>query len=355
MAPELRTRRPKTPSKSAIADEKPKMKSGPVSTKRKAKKDSSPVTKKKPKTSKSTSAPKTKTLAGISEANESLSDVEDPSPFDDEEDERGADASSAMMKLIDSDCEDGDDGDTSDEGEKQVSKVPKVPKHQKPAKRQEKEEPGVVYVGRIPHGFYEHQMRAFFSQFGDINKLRLSRNKKTGASKHYAFIEFAEESTAEIVAYTMDNYQMYERILKVKAVSRDKVHPDLWKGCNRRYKIVPWKKLAAKKLKEPKTEDQWNKSVSRENKRRNKLAEKLKAIDYDFEMPVLAAPPKPAPLIAADGEGTDEEEVKAIEPAAEAGSTEQADVPEDKEKNDTEEMPAPVKRGKKAKQKKSKA
>jgi len=36
----------------------------------------------------------------------------------------------------------------------------------------------VVYVGRIPHGFYEEQMRAYFSQFGVIKNLRLSRNKK---------------------------------------------------------------------------------------------------------------------------------------------------------------------------------
>jgi len=37
---------------------------------------------------------------------------------------------------------------------------------------------GVVYLGRIPHGFYEDQIRGFLSQFGDITRLRLSRNKK---------------------------------------------------------------------------------------------------------------------------------------------------------------------------------
>ena len=38
--------------------------------------------------------------------------------------------------------------------------------------------PGVLYVGHIPHGFYEHEMRSFFSQFGTVNRLRLSRSKK---------------------------------------------------------------------------------------------------------------------------------------------------------------------------------
>ena len=38
--------------------------------------------------------------------------------------------------------------------------------------------PGVVYLGRIPHGFYEKEMRAYFGQFGEVSQLRLSRNKK---------------------------------------------------------------------------------------------------------------------------------------------------------------------------------
>lgn len=40
------------------------------------------------------------------------------------------------------------------------------------------EDRGVIYLGRIPHGFYEDQMRDYFSQFGEITRLRLSRNKK---------------------------------------------------------------------------------------------------------------------------------------------------------------------------------
>ena len=40
--------------------------------------------------------------------------------------------------------------------------------------------PGVIYLGHIPHGFYENQIRDFFSQFGTVNKVRLSRSKKVG-------------------------------------------------------------------------------------------------------------------------------------------------------------------------------
>jgi nucleolar protein 15 len=40
------------------------------------------------------------------------------------------------------------------------------------------EERGTIYLGRIPHGFYEDEMKGYFSQFGDVTRLRLSRNKK---------------------------------------------------------------------------------------------------------------------------------------------------------------------------------
>ena len=44
--------------------------------------------------------------------------------------------------------------------------------------REKDDRPRVLYIGHVPHGFYEDQMRAYFGQFGDVTRLRLSRNKK---------------------------------------------------------------------------------------------------------------------------------------------------------------------------------
>lgn len=91
-----------------------------------------------------------------------------------------------------------------------VGKIPEVSKKEKKrakkalAASKEKEETGVIYIGRLPHGFYEHEMKSYFSQFGPIRNLRVSRNRKTGKAKHFAFVEFEDASTAEIVAKTMD-------------------------------------------------------------------------------------------------------------------------------------------------------
>jgi RNA recognition motif-containing protein len=81
----------------------------------------------------------------------------------------------------------------------------------------------VIYIGRIPYGFFESEMRSYFSQFGEVLRLRLSRNKLTGKSKHYAFIEFAHPEVADIVSETHNNMLMCDRLIKCSIVPIEKV------------------------------------------------------------------------------------------------------------------------------------
>ena len=39
-------------------------------------------------------------------------------------------------------------------------------------------QPGAIYLGQIPHGFYENEMKGYFSQFGKITRLKLFRSRK---------------------------------------------------------------------------------------------------------------------------------------------------------------------------------
>lgn len=145
--------------------------------------------------------------------------------------------------------------------------------------------PGVLYIGRLPKGFFEKQLKSYFSQFGDVTRLRVSRNKKTGASKHYAFIEFADQDVAQIVQETMHNYLIDGRLLQVKQVSKDKIHPELWIGANRKFQKVPGARLERVVRGREKTEEEQkrtnDRALKRQDDRRAKL-EKL-GIDYDFE------------------------------------------------------------------------
>eukprot|EP00245_Coleochaete_scutata_P011480 TRINITY_DN4270_c0_g1_i1.p1 TRINITY_DN4270_c0_g1~~TRINITY_DN4270_c0_g1_i1.p1 ORF type:complete len:420 (-),score=123.73 TRINITY_DN4270_c0_g1_i1:610-1683(-) len=158
-------------------------------------------------------------------------------------------------------------------------------KHHGAASLGETDKPRVVYIGRIPHGFYEEEMSGFFGQFGTITNLRISRNKKTGKSKHYGFFEFESPEVAAIVVECMHNYLLFGSMLQCKLVPPESVHPALWKGANREFKVVPWVKLAQQKHNRERTPEQVQRVMTRLVKRQDKRMEKLKAagIDYDFE------------------------------------------------------------------------
>ncbi|KAI4273186.1 MAG: hypothetical protein LQ337_004813 [Flavoplaca oasis] len=224
------------------------------------------------------------------EATANVSDVEDS---DEDEDYEEGDQTMALIKGFES--QDEDDGPSMGEGFKEGQTVPDLPakkevEKQLKAVKEDSDEPGVIYVGRIPHGFYETQMRAYFGQFGHISRLRLSRNRTTGNSKHYAFIEFASSAVAKIVADTMDNYLMFGHILKCKVVPPGDVHENLWKGANKRFKKVPWSKMEGKKMERKVGREEWGKRVENERKRRVKKKEALKSIGYEFEPPKLKGP-----------------------------------------------------------------
>lgn len=151
-------------------------------------------------------------------------------------------------------------------------------------------------------------MREYFSQFGDITHLRMARNKLTGRSKHYAFIEFGSAAVADIVAKTMDKYLLFGHLLQVRRVPAEQVHEKLWKGEGGRFKVMPRNKIEGGILRRGTTREGWEKRIQRETRSRSKKAEQLKEMGYEFETPALrgveAVPTKEAleaesaPLIA---------------------------------------------------------
>ncbi|KAK4988695.1 nucleolar protein [Elasticomyces elasticus] len=240
------------------------------------------VSAKKSKKSKAAAAPIEKgTVAGDTAASDN----------DGEEDVAVDDQTAALLAGFESS---DDEKELADEGAA-LDKIPDLPDNKnllnelKEAGKSDANTPGVIFVGRIPHGFFEHQMRAYFSQFGEISTLRLSRNRRTGHSKHYAFIRFASSAVADIVAKTMDKYLMFGHILQVKRIPDEQVHENLFKGAGRRFKPAPWAKLEGRRLREGMERKGWEKRVQGENKRRSIKADKMKVLGYDYEMPALKA------------------------------------------------------------------
>lgn len=163
-----------------------------------------------------------------------------------------------------------------------LSKLEARRKAQPAAQRVER---AVLYVGHLPKHFTETPLRSYLSQFGTITRLRLSRNKKTGASKHYAFVEFADEEVARIVQETMDNYLIMGQLLRVKPLSREQIHPKMWVGANRTFRKIPEGRRAREQHDGPKSsegkERAERKLLQRQERKRQALKEA--GIEYEFE------------------------------------------------------------------------
>ncbi|NXJ77619.1 MK67I protein, partial [Trogon melanurus] len=117
---------------------------------------------------------------------------------------------------------------------------------------------------------------------GTVTRLRLSRSKKTGASKGYAFIEFASDDVAKIVAETMNNYLFSERLLKCQFIAPERVHEHLFKNCNRRF-LKPSQPAVRRynKIRSSIQKAKMTKRLLRKEKLlRKRLAEK--GVNYDF-------------------------------------------------------------------------
>jgi len=150
----------------------------------------------------------------------------------------------------------------------------------------------VIYISHIPHGFYEKAMRAFFGQFGSVTNLRLGRSKKTGRSCGFAFVEFKYREVAEVVAESMNNYLMFDRLLKCSVVPKERTSKAIFRGKVKEQK--PPGKMAMMKHKRlvnaVKCDETVQRRQVRQAKRVKKSMSKLEkaGIKYNFQIAEMA-------------------------------------------------------------------
>ncbi|KAG8221904.1 hypothetical protein J437_LFUL006723 [Ladona fulva] len=89
---------------------------------------------------------------------------------------------------------------------------------------------GVVFLNRIPFGFFENEIMKYFQQFGKVTRVRVARSRKTGNSKGFAYIEFKYPEVAKVAAETMNNYLMFNKILQAKYIPPEEQKYDYFRG-----------------------------------------------------------------------------------------------------------------------------
>lgn len=71
-----------------------------------------------------------------------------------------------------------------------------------------------IYVGNLPFRCEQDDLRAVFEQFGGIADLVIIKDRETGRSKGFAFVEFENQNSAQD-ALAMDGKDFQGRPLKV--------------------------------------------------------------------------------------------------------------------------------------------
>ena len=106
----------------------------------------------------------------------------------------------------------------------------------------------------------------------------LGRSSKTGASKGYAFVEFMFKDVAKIVAETMNNYLMFEKLVKCQLVPAEKITKTIFKG-----KINPLRPPAKMQRFTAKKALNANRTDEQNEKRNKRQAKKLLEIQAKLE------------------------------------------------------------------------
>ena len=84
-----------------------------------------------------------------------------------------------------------------------------------------------IYVGNINYSLGEAEIQKIFEVLGEVESVKIIRDKRTGRSKGFAFIEMPNKKEAMEAIKTLDGKEVAGRNLRVlKAHSTKKVKED---------------------------------------------------------------------------------------------------------------------------------
>jgi RNA recognition motif-containing protein len=72
-----------------------------------------------------------------------------------------------------------------------------------------------LYVGNLSYATREDELRTLFAQAGTVTSVALIKDRDTGSSKGFAFVEMTTQAEAQTAISMFHNYQMGERPLTV--------------------------------------------------------------------------------------------------------------------------------------------
>ena len=72
-----------------------------------------------------------------------------------------------------------------------------------------------IYVGNLAFSTGESDLEALFGRYGQVDRVHLVRNRDTGASRGFAFVEMANEQEADNAINALNGQDLHGRTLSV--------------------------------------------------------------------------------------------------------------------------------------------
>ncbi len=72
-----------------------------------------------------------------------------------------------------------------------------------------------IYVGNLTHDVTACELKAAFSEFGEVSSTNVIKDKHSGRSKCYGFVEMPNDSEANEAIKALDNSLLQGRNIKV--------------------------------------------------------------------------------------------------------------------------------------------
>jgi RNA recognition motif-containing protein len=72
-----------------------------------------------------------------------------------------------------------------------------------------------IYVGNIAFTATDEKLKELFENHGDVSSASIIKDRETGRSKGFGFVEMSQDSDAEAAIEELDGYALDGRNLKV--------------------------------------------------------------------------------------------------------------------------------------------
>ena len=72
-----------------------------------------------------------------------------------------------------------------------------------------------IYVGNLSHGVTDDGLNAVFSEFGEVSSAKVIKDKHSGRSRGYGFVEMPNDSEANEAIKALDESPLQGRNIRV--------------------------------------------------------------------------------------------------------------------------------------------